>query len=233
MSRWIMGVDPAQRIDYTGIVLIEVTTRGDARNLWYSVEDGAQGEDWIRPLPEWFTNHGLIDGNRICRVDVRWMHRFREIPYPDAAAFVKSRLERFTGRKPDCVVDTTGVGRGFLDSARQLRLRPVPVSITAGQGESFHADRLGSEYHVSKTRLVTSVDIALNDGTLRIAPTLPLAPVLQRELQEFRAQFNSTGYAQYGAPSGEHDDLVLALSLALWWANYGRSREVSRHTVLI
>ena len=40
MSNWIMGVDPAQRVDYTGIVLVEVTRRKDVRDKWYSVETG-------------------------------------------------------------------------------------------------------------------------------------------------------------------------------------------------
>src|SRR5690349_9142791 len=41
-----------------------------------------------------------------------------------------------------------------------------------------------------------------------------------RELQEFRVDFTAAGHLTFNARSGKHDDLVLALAIAVWRA-YG------------
>jgi hypothetical protein len=48
---------------------------------------------------------------------------------------------------------------------------------------------------------------------------LPEAPVLKMELEDFRASVTDSGRWTFGARSGAHDDLVLALALALWRAS--------------
>ena len=51
---------------------------------------------------------------------------------------------------------------------------------------------------------------------------LPLAQVLVRELQTFTVQITDAGNETFGAENGRaHDDLVLAVSLALWVAENG------------
>jgi hypothetical protein len=57
----------------------------------------------------------------------------------------------------------------------------------------------------------------LHSEELRIAKGLPEAGTLVAELQNFRATISDTGYASFGARSGKHDDLVLALAISLWW----------------
>jgi hypothetical protein len=37
-----------------------------------------------------------------------------------------------------------------------------------------------------------------------------------RELQDFRVHFTGGGRMQFGAREGKHDDLVLALAIAVW-----------------
>jgi hypothetical protein len=39
-----------------------------------------------------------------------------------------------------------------------------------------------------------------------------------RELQDFKVNYSATGYMSFNAREGKHDDLVLALSLAIWCA---------------
>src|SRR5262245_15995283 len=116
MGKWIMGIDPAQRVAYTGIVLVETTTRADARDRWYSVKDGEQGEEWVRPQNSW-CNNGLIQATRPVRIDVRWIGRLQLTPYPDQVAYVAERLNRVRGKRVDLVMDITGVGRAFYDFA--------------------------------------------------------------------------------------------------------------------
>jgi hypothetical protein len=45
---------------------------------------------------------------------------------------------------------------------------------------------------------------------------LPDVQVLVAELQDFQAQVTDSGYWRFGARAGKHDDLVLALAIALW-----------------
>lgn len=45
---------------------------------------------------------------------------------------------------------------------------------------------------------------------------LPDAPTLLRELQDFRVRFTEAGNATFNAREGAHDDLVLALALAVF-----------------
>ena len=59
----------------------------------------------------------------------------------------------------------------------------------------------------------------LHDGRLQIQKDLPEAPILKLELEDFRASVTDSGRWTFGARSGAHDDLVLALALALWRAS--------------
>ncbi len=118
-------------------------------------------------------------------------------------------------RHPSLVVDQTGVGRPVVDLFRQARLRLIPVTITGGEKQSRGEDG----YHVPKRNLVSALQIAFQAGKLRIAKDLVEAETLVKELLNFRAKINSSGRDTYEAwREGMHDDLVLAVSLACWWA---------------
>jgi hypothetical protein len=53
---------------------------------------------------------------------------------------------------------------------------------------------------------------------LRFAKDLKEAPVLETELKEFRRRVSEAGRSTYAAREGQHDDLVLAVAIALWRA---------------
>jgi len=57
----------------------------------------------------------------------------------------------------------------------------------------------------------------LHSGELNIAKDLNEAQALLWELQDFRATASDTGNWRFGARSGRHDDLVLALAIGCWW----------------
>jgi len=57
---------------------------------------------------------------------------------------------------------------------------------------------------------------SLEGGQLKISSALPHAPILLAELQAFRASIGESGHAKFEAAAGVHDDLVLAVALALW-----------------
>jgi len=67
--------------------------------------------------------------------------------------------------------------------------------------------------------LISTVDARLNTGELRFAAALRDAPSLRDELLDFRRHLSDAGRATYQARAGKHDDLVLAVAIACWWAS--------------
>ena len=53
---------------------------------------------------------------------------------------------------------------------------------------------------------------------MKIAAVLSDAGALQQELKDFQRKVSDAGSATYNARTGAHDDLVLAVAIALWWA---------------
>jgi hypothetical protein len=71
-------------------------------------------------------------------------------------------------------------------------------------------------YKVPKLMLISRVQALLHAGRLKIHKHLADAPALVEELQSFRASVSDHGFWRFGARSGKHDDLVLAVAIALW-----------------
>jgi hypothetical protein len=140
--------------------------------------------------------------------------------YPKIAEYVAGLLRREPlHRNCDLVVDQTGVGRAIVDLLRRSGVNPIAVTITGG--DSVTTDAGG--FRVPKRDLVAVLQVTLQQGRLKCAD-LPGAEVLQAEMLNFRVTVNAlTGHDSYGAgPAGEwregdHDDLVLATALAIWW----------------
>ena len=125
--------------------------------------------------------------------------------------------------KAELVLDLTGVGRPVADLFHLEGVRPVRVTITAGSDETID-DR--GEHHVAKLILISQVQALLHDGRLLIQKDLEYAPALRTELADFRATVTDSGRWTFGARSGSHDDLVLALALAVWRSNKRRPRMI-------
>lgn len=141
------------------------------------------------------------------------------------------RLETMVARpplnrlSPRVLVDYTGVGRQC-----SICSQPVPRCVGA-QGEVItggrETSRHGPGWSVPKGELVSKLQALLHAGEPRIASSLPDAPMLLRELQAFRVRFSDAGNATFNAREGAHDDLVLALALAV----FGLSRPVMATSV--
>jgi hypothetical protein len=112
------------------------------------------------------------------------------------------------------IVDYTGVGRPVYDLLRRARLSPVGVTITAGDKWSMD----GASYRVAKSLLASHLDATLNEDDFHVAPTLKEAEVLKAELGDFWRRTTASGHTQFEAREGRHDDLVLASTIALWYA---------------
>jgi hypothetical protein len=122
---------------------------------------------------------------------------------------------------PGCVlvIDQTGVGRPVVDLlADGLRDRVTciyfPVTITAGHEATVGE---GGGLRVPKKELVAAVQVLLQSRRLHVARTLPDAPVLVRELENFRVKVTASAHETFEAwRERDHDDLVLAVALAAW-----------------
>ena len=66
--------------------------------------------------------------------------------------------------------------------------------------------------------LIGGLATAFENGRLKIAKGLPLAGALMGELRAFKVRFTAKGRDTYAGRSGEHDDLVMAVALAAWFA---------------
>jgi hypothetical protein len=114
------------------------------------------------------------------------------------------------------VVDQTGVGRAVVDVLRQAAGGVVPVTITGGHAVTVTEN---GSFHVPKKDLVTGLQVVLQSQRLQIARGLPEAATLVRELQQFQVRITASAHETYGVwRAGQHDDLVLAVALACWWA---------------
>lgn len=71
----------------------------------------------------------------------------------------------------------------------------------------------------SKRGLVSSLQVALLRGDLRVPSGLALAAVLRDEMPAFRVKLNARGHERNANDWREnpHDELVLATALALHW----------------
>ena len=116
--------------------------------------------------------------------------------------------------------DTTGAGSTDVALARSgIRgegVECVEIVITSGH-KAAKKDNL--TYTVPKQDLSNITAVFLETNRLRIAGGMAEKDTLLNELDNFgRSISEATGYESTGARAGRHDDLVLAVALALWFA---------------
>jgi hypothetical protein len=157
---------------------------------------------------------------REVRYELRFLERVKlDTPYPAVVDRVSAVAERLGGR-PDLVVDGTGVGRPVVDLLRAAQnrgraFRLVPVMITSGA----RVTQSDGWWHVPKRDLVAGLVVGFQRGELRISAQLAHADALMHELVNFGSKLTAAGGETYGnAREAANDDLVLAVSLAVWRA---------------
>ena len=111
----------------------------------------------------------------------------------------------------------TGVGKPIFEMFTYSGISPAGVLITAGMSETWD----DAIHGVPKLTLVSRLQALLHEGRLKIQRELAEAETLIRELQDFRVEYTAAGHLTFNARSGKHDDLVLALAIAVWRAHGG------------
>lgn len=156
--------------------------------------------------------------------DIRKLERVRGMPYPDIIDKV-TEIMRSSELVNEAVliVDQTGVGQPVVDSFRKAKLKPIGIMIHGGD-KVAHEE---STWRVPKRDLVGVLQVLLQNSRLRVSSKLKLAQVLSNEMLNFKLKFNAaTAHDSYGAwREGDHDDLLLSVSMAAWWAERHRPRQ--------
>jgi len=88
------------------------------------------------------------------------------------------------------------------------------------------AGATGRAWWVAKKQLVGVVQACLQTGRLAIVPTLQHSDTLKKELLSFQIKVSTAAQETFLARAGAHDDLVLAVALALWLGHEDRSGPV-------
>jgi hypothetical protein len=137
-------------------------------------------------------------------------------PYPAIVSAVTTMRKTGPLNGAALIVDQTGVGRAVVDVLRQTAGVVVPITITGGHSVTVTED---GSWHVPKKELVTGLQVVLQNQRLQIARSLPEAATLVHELQQFQVRITASAHETFGVwRAGQHDDLVLAVALACWWA---------------
>ena len=134
------------------------------------------------------------------------------------------------------VVDMGGPGRPVVDLLRQqaeirrvnTRIRPVSI-VASNASMRMHKEARGSYWTVPKVDLVTAAAVLMQGGNL-VTPNKadPMIKLLIKEMRSFRMRQSPSGRTnQFEARQGEHDDVVLAFSLACWWMMRFGTRELA------
>jgi hypothetical protein len=157
---------------------------------------------------------------------VRALQRFSlGMDYTEQATRVQELLSRPPlNRDTALVIDDAGVGAAVGDIfAKQIALEQrqlIRVTLT-GTGLEVTRRKFNS-YVVPKLLLISNLDARLHTGELRFAADLGEGEALRDELANFERHVTAAGRPTFEARSSKHDDLVLSIALALFWAGERR-----------
>jgi len=166
---------------------------------------------------------------------VRHLQRFPlGTPYPEMVDRCIEIRQQLKGGA--LCIDATGVGRPVLDLFYEKGLTPVAITITGGDIARSRAEveaaakksaglfytpslRERMSWTVPKRDLVGSLLVAFQNHELKISSAIPDSKTLITEILNFRMKINTkTGHDSYEAwRDGQHDDLVLCVSLPVWF----------------
>ena len=212
-KHYTVGCDLGQAQDPTALVVVETEV---TKRCYYT--------EWSDVLQQ-----------AVARVEHRVRHAERlplGMAYPEQVAHVRHVMgaPELRGKDVELVIDMTGVGRPVYEMFERDGLKPIGVVITAGLDETIGEHR---DYRVPKILLVSRLQAALHAGELKFAAGLAEEGAFRQELSEFRMRHTEAGRMVFGAREGRHDDLVLALAIGLWRAQWrSRGPEVQQQRLL-
>ena len=148
------------------------------------------------------------------------LSRKQHVPYTEIVAWAKKVYENPMFREdvafsPTFLIDIGGVGRAIGDMLTAAGVPVTGIQLTGGDAET----KEGSTFHVSKSLLVGRFLRAWDEGRVQMPSRASFLGMLQSELRAFRGEMSSQGRVRFEAMQGEHDDLILSVAQAVWWAD--------------
>ena len=122
------------------------------------------------------------------------------------------------------IIEKNGPGQVVDEMIKRAKL-PVsylPVTTTGGNQVSVR----GSDRFVPKEKLIGTLEYLFQQNLLKISSQIQQSDLLREELRQFERRSQRGGASKLGAGTG-HDDMVMALALAGWWAYENKSRALS------
>lgn len=126
-------------------------------------------------------------------------------------------------------VDATGA-KPFIDWFRReasrvswaTRIRPINIATSAMREAAVREKGFWS---VPKREIVTALVVMEHKHGLKLPKEDPAVKRLLRELADFKLTISRAANQTFGAKQGSHDDLVMSLGMACWWALRSGVRE--------
>jgi hypothetical protein len=191
-KRFVAGLDLGQLSDYSALAVVEVVPEVEA-------------------------------GKKVRRHSVLALKRWElRTPYGHVVEDVVKAFAREPLTGSPLVVDRTGVGVAVAETLVKARpkARVVQATITGGAETSYK----DGAWCVPKRELAGVLQVLLGTRRFQVAQGLPLGETLKRELERFTVKINiATGHESFEAwRESDKDDLVLATTLACWFAEKGQ-----------
>jgi hypothetical protein len=207
-SRFILGLDLGKARDYTSLVVVEQAS-------------GPNGVTYVAkalrraPLQTPYTEIVWKVGDFLREPFLHPLHA--DLDYA-------GRTVLTDGPDPIMVIDASGVGSAVVDIFMNAGFPATMEALTITGGAGHSCDRWGmsniTHFKVSKIELVGTVQVLLQSRRLVIPSGLELAEVLRKELLDFQVKITASANETFNAREGQHDDLVLALAMAVWRGEY-------------
>lgn len=137
--------------------------------------------------------------------EVVFVDRFNRLDWSVQVNRIRAATERYGN--PRMYTDSTGAGEPILESLRAAGCNAAPYPFTQR----------------SKAALVDNLTLMFERREI-VVPRVELWPEGVDELEAFRFTISDSGNVKSGAPSGYHDDCVVALALAAWGLRTRRTR---------
>ena len=131
--------------------------------------------------------------------EVVYVDRFHKLDWQIQINRIVAATKRFNDAR--IYVDSTGAGEPVFESLKRAGI----------YGDAYPFTQK------SKAALIDNLSMFLEKGEVTL-PRPDLCPELIDELESFQYSVSDSGNVKTGAPSGIHDDTVIALALATWGA---------------
>ena len=195
-----LGIDLGQQHDHTAIAIIQRTLTNTGRRNHYDYQPIFETQFSLAHIEQFPTG----------------------TPYTEIVEFLRKLMQREPLiHRTDLIVDASGVGRPIYEQiAARVKYvhRKFDITITGGPNANNN--------NIPKRDLIATLQLAMETGQLLIPATLPNRTAFTEELANFKSRIRQSGHTQFEAPAREHDDMVIAVSLAAWRAFRPRPKPV-------